>query len=139
MNRSKKIVASLPFRILFAIGVPLLVISGAAFLYCYGNPMICVFHALTGLYCTGCGTGRAAYALLHFQFLKALDYNLLFVILAPLLAYYLLKQYLRIVLNKDVLPFFSVSCNAAIVVYCIIILFTILRNIPIYPFTILAP
>jgi hypothetical protein len=42
---------------------------------------VCQFHKITGLNCPGCGATRAAYALLHGQFLTALRDNALFVFL----------------------------------------------------------
>jgi hypothetical protein len=41
---------------------------------------ICQFHALTGLYCPGCGATRASYQLLHGNFLAALHDNALFIV-----------------------------------------------------------
>jgi len=45
----------------------------------------CVFHALTGLECPGCGSTRAVHELLTGHPLAALDLNPLFVLSLPLL------------------------------------------------------
>ena len=45
----------------------------------------CVFHAVTGYECPGCGTQRAIHSLLHGQLLNAIKYNLLFVVSLPYL------------------------------------------------------
>lgn len=37
----------------------------------------CPFHAITGLWCPGCGSTRAAYSLMHGQVVDAFRYNLL--------------------------------------------------------------
>ena len=44
--------------------------AGAVFLYAHQPgtiPLPCFFHMFTGLYCPGCGSGRACYNLLHGQ------------------------------------------------------------------------
>ena len=68
---------------------PLLVLAaalaGIAAVIFFFNPATakiypaCQFHRLTGLNCPGCGMTRAAYALLHGNFLAALRDNALFV------------------------------------------------------------
>ena len=46
----------------------------------------CAFKQTTGLYCAGCGSTRAAHALVHFDVSTAFRKNPLLVILLPLLA-----------------------------------------------------
>ena len=139
MKKRNRVIASASFRILAGIGLPLLVLIGAWILYTFGNPLICVFYQLTGLYCPGCGSGRASVALLHLDFAAAFGYNLLYVLLLPFIVYYLLKQYIILVFRKDVLPMFSIDGLAAKIVLVVILMFWILRNIPVFPFTLLAP
>ena len=139
MKKISRVIASVPFRVIAGIGLPLLVLIGAWVLYTFGNPLICVFYKLTGLYCPGCGSGRASAALLHLDFAAAFKHNLLYVLLLPFIVYYLLKQYIVLVLRKDVLPMFSINGFAAKVVLAVILVFGILRNIPVFPFTLLAP
>lgn len=45
----------------------------------------CMFHALTGLQCPGCGFSRAAHAVLHGHWGEALAYNYFFVVSIPYL------------------------------------------------------
>src|SRR5580698_4636369 len=47
---------------------------------------VCQVHALTGLYCPGCGATRAAYQLLHGNGVMALHDNALFVVSLAALA-----------------------------------------------------
>ncbi len=46
----------------------------------------CLFHDLTGLHCPGCGSTRAAHALLHGRLGEALAFNLVFTLGLPLAA-----------------------------------------------------
>jgi hypothetical protein len=52
----------------------------------------CIFHALTGLDCPGCGGLRAAHQLLHGHFLNAFKLNPMLICLLPLGAYFGLRQ-----------------------------------------------
>ena len=66
--------------------------AGALYLYFMGPnniPLPCVFNSVTGLYCPGCGAGRACYSILHGQFLNAFCYNPLMTILLPLIGLYI--------------------------------------------------
>jgi hypothetical protein len=52
----------------------------------------CMFHALTGLHCPGCGATRAAHRLLHGDVAGALRMNVLFVLALPALGYEALRR-----------------------------------------------
>src|SRR6478735_12362597 len=54
-----------------------------------GGPTICPFKAWTGLDCPGCGATRAAHQLLNGHLLAAMDLNLVFVLAAPLVLWWL--------------------------------------------------
>ncbi|HEY3056279.1 MAG TPA: DUF2752 domain-containing protein [Thermoanaerobaculia bacterium] len=45
----------------------------------------CLFHALTGFECPGCGATRALYHLLHGEIAEALRFNAFFVLFSPVL------------------------------------------------------
>jgi hypothetical protein len=87
----------------------------------------CSFHALTGLYCPGCGTTRAVHYLLHGDLMEALAMNPLMVVSLPIL----------------VLLFFRRSWAGrpwvAWTAFVILILYGVLRNINSWPFILLAP
>jgi len=103
----------------------------------YGFYPQCPLYSLTGLHCPGCGALRGLHELLHGHMLVAVRMNsLLFFGLPALGGVYLYQR----LLNKRVatapvlqIPFF-VWCALVVVV-----LFGILRNVPVYPFTLLAP
>ena len=65
---------------------------GAFYLYHHNPhsyPLPCIFYMMTGLYCPGCGAGRACYSILHLRFKDAFCYNPLMTILLPLIGLYI--------------------------------------------------
>ncbi|MBP5531121.1 MAG: DUF2752 domain-containing protein [Lentisphaeria bacterium] len=86
-----------------------------------------MFHKFTGLYCPGCGNTRALSALLHGRIGESLRNNLLLIPTLAVLTVAAARP--GIGLNR----FFAWGFAA------VVILFFILRNIPVYPFTLLAP
>ena len=87
----------------------------------------CMFHQLTGLYCPGCGATRALSALLHGDIRASLRNNLLLVPGSITVAILIVK------------PVVSLNRPVAVAVAAAVIGFTVLRNIPVAPFTYLAP
>jgi hypothetical protein len=89
----------------------------------------CVFHAMTGLDCPGCGGLRAAHQLLHGHFLNAFRLNPLLICLLPLGAYFGLRH---IVFTRTgrwwPQPFKSPKWIVFLAVA--VIAFGILRNLP---------
>ena len=99
----------------------------------------CMFYTVTGLHCPGCGTGRAAMAMLEGDLGLAFRNQPLMMLLLPFVIYYLLKIYIAYVFGRDVLPFFKIGSKFAIWLLAVILLYWVIRNIPISPFTYLAP
>ncbi|MGH8109013.1 MAG: DUF2752 domain-containing protein [Arenimonas sp.] len=102
-----------------------------------GNPLpSCPSRWLTGLYCPGCGTTRALHALLHGDIVKAFSMNPVFVLASPIVALLILDQSTRLPQGLTRLArFFSDARPWA----WGLIGFAILRNLPWYPFNLLAP
>ena len=103
----------------------------------HGGGLYCVFREVTGLYCPGCGSGRAALALLHGHVGAAFRHNPLLFLLGLPCAALLVWEYLRFVflglhLKKPVLPRWAGSAALALIMG-----FWLLRNLP--GFTFLAP
>ena len=87
----------------------------------------CMFYQWTGLYCPGCGSTRALSALLHGDVKASLHNNILLIPGGIMLAVLIVK------------PGISLKRPVAVAVAAIVIGFAILRNIPVAPFTYLAP
>jgi hypothetical protein len=102
----------------------------------------CPFHALTGCYCPGCGSTRGLYHLLHGHLAAACRMNVLMVLCLPYLAYAYLAYATRACFpqsrwaNPRAAPAKPLWIWLLLVV---ILLYWVLRNVPMYPFTLLAP
>jgi hypothetical protein len=98
----------------------------------------CLFHSLTGLYCPGCGVTRALYHLAHGHPSAAFAMNPLFVMLFPILIYLFLSYALLGIRGRG-LPNFFANPTFLKLLFWIAIAFGIIRNLPFYPFNLLAP
>lgn len=97
----------------------------------------CPFHALTGLYCPGCGSTRALHALAHGELGAALGFNPLLVMTLPLLAAWALARVSK-TLRGDATPV-RLPRHSATVALVVLVSFFLLRNLPWWPFALLAP
>lgn len=96
---------------------------------------LCLLNAMTGIECPGCGMIRAVHALLTGDLLLAMHSNLLLVAALPLLAVLGVRWTVRRVRGlSTALP---VPRGAAIVLLGVVLVFTVLRNLPTFSF--LAP
>ena len=66
------------------------------------NSTLCLFHALSGKYCYGCGFLKGVAACMHLNFSKAWQLNPLNSITIPLITYLVFKE---IFLIDRILPF----------------------------------
>ena len=98
----------------------------------------CPLRYLTGWYCPGCGSLRALHQLLHGNLAAAWALNPLTVILLPFLAYGI-ASYAVFEIRGRHLPRLFLPAVSIRVLGAVIILFGIARNIPFYPFDLLAP
>ena len=99
----------------------------------------CVFHRLTGLHCAGCGMTRAAYATLHGRLDEAFRFNPMGMVLLPVASVGVGIEILGWVRGRA-LPFrLNVGKCGAWILVGIIVGFWLLRNIPAWPFSLLAP
>jgi hypothetical protein len=98
----------------------------------------CPLRYLTGLYCPGCGSLRAMHQLLHGNLAAAWAMNPLTMILLPFLTYGLASEALTAWRGKG-LPqkFMPAGCIWGL--FAVIVLFGVVRNLPVHPFDLLAP
>jgi len=88
---------------------------------------ICVFHALTGWQCPGCGVTRALYHLLHLHVGQALQYNALVTVLAPIALAWFVFWYASVVF-RGYSPNLRFSRPVAVCLYLVVLFFAAARN-----------
>lgn len=117
----------------------ILLIGGALIFYFYqNNPsdnnsffLRCPSNFLFNIDCPGCGTQRAIHHLLHLEIAEAFRFNALFVLFSPLILVVIALLIYNFIFDKSVrLPFLA-NKYFLIAILIIILLFGILRNIPI--------
>ena len=116
----------------------ILLFTGFGFLYykwCQGTGFAvpCFFHAITKLYCPGCGMTRCLTHLLQFEIQDAFRCNVAIFLLSPALLYifsYSLYSYVR----YGKMHFSKVQNILLFGCLTILILFGIVRNLPAFSF-----
>lgn len=131
-----------------AIGVLVLIVSAIALAHVYSvDPATsdeyptCVFHDLTGLHCPGCGSLRAIQQLLHGNLLAALRMNVLAVTLLPVMLAYIGISAIAS-WRGTTIPWRRprwVPAGWRWWIVALVIGFGVLRNVPYWPFELLAP
>ncbi len=99
---------------------------------------VCPTLSVTGFACPGCGLTRGFHALFHGDIVGALDFNLLIPFFALAFAYFAVSMVLIVVRGKA-LPYKFIGPTAGWAMLLIAVAFGIIRNIPMYPFTVLFP
>lgn len=98
----------------------------------------CPLRVLTGLYCPGCGSGRALHHLLHGEVMAASGFNLLMVMMLPVMVVWAAVKAWSACTGRN-------PCWVYILgrwywfLPAILMLYFILRNLPFHPFATLAP
>lgn len=96
----------------------------------------CPFWSFTNLYCPGCGSQRALSSILHGNLRHALQNNLLLVISIPILIYLACKNLQTGGTQKHQLLY---APRTPKIILIVVLVFWLLRNIPIHPFSLMAP
>jgi len=123
----------------------LALIGGFVIIYFLFNPsehsffLPCPLHYATGYHCPGCGSQRAIHQLLHGNVQNAFWINPLLVLTLPILIYAFAQKAHNYVFNTQYRVGIFYSKTFIYGYFGIAILFWVLRNIPHYPFTLLAP
>lgn len=102
----------------------------------------CVFHQTTGLHCPGCGLTRSVHAALNGRFEQAFAYNVLAVVIVPYLAVSAFRSLWSWASGAPSRPSrlpAGVKRWIPLAIGIVVTVFWVLRNIPLYPFTLLAP
>jgi hypothetical protein len=123
-----------------------LVLAAAAWLLFRVGPGLggwgprCLLHDLTGLHCAGCGMTRAAWHLLHGRLWEAFRMNPLMVPLVPLVAAGIGLELVAWVRGPErPTPRLRLGMRATLALAGLLVLFMVLRNLPWWPFHLLAP
>jgi hypothetical protein len=92
---------------------------------------------MTGLHCPGCGALRGLYELAHGHLLTAIGMNpLVFIGLPVLIGFHLVQKRRR---QEGIFESLLARPAFAWAALAVVVLYWILRNLPFYPFTLLAP
>ena len=91
----------------------------------------CLFYEITGYYCPGCGITRLLFSFLKLDFYQAFRYNpLIFILIIITGIYWLVKFILKKFMNISI----EIPNYVYYILLVIVIIFGILRNIPMFDF-----
>ncbi len=133
---------SITERILAGAGI-VTTITGA-FVVGYFNPVtagffpVCPLYSVTGILCPGCGLTRGFHALFHGDLLTALHFNAMLPVYLFFFLYFL-AALIFICARGRGLNFRTFSPTVIWSFLAVALIFTVSRNLPFYPFTLLAP
>lgn len=126
----------------------LILLFGGAFLFYYFNynPSVdsanfisCPSKAILGLNCPGCGSQRMIHNLLHLNFGQAFRYNPLLFISLPFIIILVIQFGMNLFFGTKYRTKLFYNNKFVWFLFGIIMLYGILRNLPFWPFTYLAP
>lgn len=129
-------------RILAGLGAS--VIAGGSAMVAYFDPTkvsimpVCPMFSVTGIACPGCGLTRGFHALFHGDVVSAVDFNLLVPVWALIFGYVVVSLALLAIRGRG-LPMWVTHPKFLWTFVIVMVVFGVLRNIPVYPLTILFP
>ncbi|MCR8558430.1 DUF2752 domain-containing protein [Mucilaginibacter sp. BJC16-A38] len=104
----------------------------------YGLFPKCPFYVITGLNCPGCGSQRAIHSLLNGNFKEAAGYNILLIISLPFLFIHFFYKIKSFIQKKDLRWKVIYHPLTPKVIFLVVVIFWIARNIPVPPFSYLS-
>lgn len=126
-----------------ALGVFGLLVAASALVLFLFDPRVyhfypfCFFHKTTGLLCPGCGALRASHQLLHGHLATAFQFNPMLVVFLPLAAawtaYYGLQRF------RSRPATLGVPAKYVWFLLAVVLIISVLRNLPGTPFAFLRP
>lgn len=128
---------------LIKISIVILLISVLS-LYLFLNPSEydlfpkCPFYSFTGIYCAGCGSQRAIHQIVNGNIITGIQHNYLLVLVFGVLSYKTIIYFLNKIYTKTFSDIFHKPIATKIILI-LVLLFWMLRNIRVFPFTVLAP
>lgn len=98
----------------------------------------CPFREITGLYCPGCGSIRAVTQIVRGNLQRAIQHNVFAVAFLPLLMWAILSNVKQVITGKG-LPYPQLPSSAIWALLGLLILFAVLRNLPVAQLYFLRP
>ena len=98
----------------------------------------CPFHALTGLHCPGCGSLRAIQQFLQGHLAQAVRLNAIAVVSLPFIGVLFLRD-APVLARLRGRPARRLHPAVSWVTLVVVLLYWVLRNVPSFPFSLLAP
>lgn len=99
---------------------------------------VCPLYTMTGFACPGCGMTRGFHALFHGDVISAIDFNALIPFWALLFGYGFVGLVLTAVRGRG-LKLLKFNPLLLWLLLFVVVAFGVVRNIPVWPFTILFP
>jgi len=99
---------------------------------------VCPLYSMTGLACPGCGLTRGFHALFHGDVITALDFNAMLPAYAAFFGYLFISLALYVFRGRGLsMDIFKMKWTYTFLGAALV--FTVLRNLPYYPFSVLYP
>lgn len=116
-------------------------IGGVLFIYGPHAPFWpkCLFYKFTGWHCPGCGMTRAMSACVRGEVAEAFRYNPVMMVLLPVAGLLVAWHLISWLLGRPTVLFSMLGKRTGIVLLVVVVLFWVLRNLPWWPFWLLAP